>query len=96
MAGSGWGTSDAKGAWHAMRAFNTRNLQVQKGEPLPSAWQVPQNVNYLKEHYGPDCVKFLSPATRGKQLASNKTRDDENWVPIHKEPASAKGRRAKV
>ncbi len=79
-----------------MRAFDMRNLQVQKGEALPSAWQVPQNVNYLKEHYGPDCVKYLSPAIRRKQLRDKNAREDETWVPIHKEPSPVKGRRAKV
>lgn len=95
MAGSGWGSDDAKGSWYAMRSFNMRNLQVQKGEPLPSAWQVPQNVSYLKKQYGPNCVEFLSPGMRGKQL-TDEPEEDSGWVPSRKNASLQKDRRAKA
>lgn len=95
MAGSGWGLEDAKGSWYAMQSFNMRNLQVQKGEPLPSAWQVPQNVTYLKEQYGPNCVKFLSPAMREKQLI-DKPEEESLWVPSRKDGSLQKDKRTKV
>lgn len=59
---SGYGQDDAKGMWVANRDFDFRNLKVQKGEKLPPAWQITENRNYLKKHYGEDCILLRVPA----------------------------------
>ena len=42
--------------WRANRDFNLRNLRVKAGEVLPSRWQHPELIQYLKTNYGEDCV----------------------------------------
>lgn len=42
--------------WRANRDFNLRNLRVKAGEVLPGRWQHPELIQYLKTHYGADCV----------------------------------------
>jgi hypothetical protein len=53
---SGWGDDFARSNWYANRDFNFRTLVCRKGEKLPSAWQDPSNVRYLKEQYGEGCI----------------------------------------
>lgn len=85
----GWGESDARGDWYANRDFDFKNLQVQKGERLPNAWQLAQNAKYLKDTYGETCIKYKS-----QTKASRKQQDDdeEEWVPARKETGSKKGK----
>ena len=72
---SGYGQDDAKGMWVANRDFDFRNLKVQKGEKLPPAWQITENRNYLKQHYGEDCITLRVPAelTAGRAKVGAKT-----------------------
>ena len=53
---SGWGEEDAKGGWYAAQDFNLKNLQVRAGARLPDGWQVVQNVKYLQQMFGKECV----------------------------------------
>jgi hypothetical protein len=85
MAGSGWGAeNNAKGDWYAAQDFNFRNLRVHKGEKLPSAWQIPQNVSYLKQTYGEGCIEYRSG--KSSQTRKKKSEERNEWTPIHKEP----------
>lgn len=80
---SGWGEAGARGDWYANRDFNFRNLTVQKGEKLPSAWQIPQNARYLQDTYGESCIKYKSQT---KASASRRRiEDEEEWVPARRE-----------
>ena len=42
--------------WYAGIDFNTRNLTVQKGDPLPNRWQLREQVNWLRKQYGEQAV----------------------------------------
>lgn len=53
---SGWGEEDASGSWYATRDFTLKTLTVRAGSRLPDGWQIIQNVKYLQQMYGKDCV----------------------------------------
>jgi hypothetical protein len=54
--GSGWGHEDAVGDWYATRDFNLKTLTVRAGGKLPEGWQIIQNIKYLQNLFGKDCV----------------------------------------
>lgn len=55
--------------WRANQDFNMRNLRVKAGEVLPSRWQHPELIDYLKRTYGADCV--IAGPTRARRAARN-------------------------
>lgn len=86
---SGWGEDGARGDWYANQDFNFKNLQVHKGDKLPSAWQIPQNTSYLKDTYGENCIKYKSRTTSSRRVHQD---DKEEWVPARKEASGKKGK----
>ena len=66
---SGWGEQSTKGDWYAVQNFDLRNLRIQAGGKLPPAWQVPQNVKYLQQQYGEDCVVRKTPGEIKAELS---------------------------
>jgi len=68
--GSGWGESSSRGDWYATVDFNFRNLVIRAEEKLPPAWQRSENVKYLKQNYGEDCVVRRDESVVGSELKS--------------------------
>lgn len=67
---SGWGEEDARGTWYANQDFMLKNLTVKAGSRLPDGWQVIQNVKYLREAYGADCVIRKTPQQLRAEMAA--------------------------
>ena len=67
---SGWGEEDAKGGWYAAQDFNLKTLRIRAGARLPDGWQVVQNVKYLQQMFGKDCVTRKSQADLSDEIGS--------------------------
>ena len=91
---SGWGEAGARGDWYANQDFSFKSLTVQKGEKLPSAWQVPQNARYLRDTYGEQCITYKSQTKSAHRPQQNGNEEGE-WVPVQQEPDVIKKQKQK-